>query len=89
MIRRTTNTGRSEGGQLVLPFAARPSLATQPIEPFTVRITEAMRLTGLRRSKLYELITSGEIETVKVGRCTLVLVASLRALIDRGRNAPS
>ncbi len=86
MIRRTTNSGPSEGGQLALPFAPKPSLAVPPIEPFTVRIGEAMRITGLRRSKLYELIASGDIEVVKIGRCSLVVVASLRALIEQARS---
>jgi excisionase family DNA binding protein len=45
--------------------------------PITVRIREACRLTGIGRSKLYELIAAGEIETIKVGTITLVPVASL------------
>jgi len=52
------------------------------IEPITVRIPEAVRMTGLSRSKLYELIRDGEIETVKVGASTLVLVSSLNAFIE-------
>lgn len=50
------------------------------IEPLTVRISTAVRITGLSRSRIYELIQSGDINTVKVGRCTLVLFASLKAL---------
>jgi predicted DNA-binding transcriptional regulator AlpA len=34
--------------------------------PITVRIPEACRLTGIGRSKLYELIAAGQIEIVKV-----------------------
>ncbi|MBS0505148.1 MAG: helix-turn-helix domain-containing protein [Proteobacteria bacterium] len=57
---------------------------TEPqIEPISVRIREACRLTGVGRSKLYELIASGEVETVKIGRITLVPMRSLRALITR------
>ncbi|OYX49160.1 MAG: excisionase [Sphingomonas sp. 32-66-10] len=55
------------------------------LEPISVRIADAIRLTGIRRSKLYELIASGDLETVKIGRCTLVPVASLLALIERAR----
>nr|WP_278986627.1 helix-turn-helix domain-containing protein [Sphingobium yanoikuyae] len=55
------------------------------LEPISVRIADAIRLTGIRRSKLYELIASGDLETVKIGRCTLVPVASLHALIERAR----
>jgi hypothetical protein len=54
-----------------------------PLEPLTVRIPVAVQLTGIGRSKLYELIAAGEVETVKVGTSTLVTVASLRRLIQK------
>ena len=56
-----------------------------PIEPIAVRLPEATRLTGIGRSKLYELIASGDIETAKIGTCTLITVASLRQLIEKAR----
>jgi excisionase family DNA binding protein len=52
----------------------------QKIEPLTVRISTAVRITGLSRSRIYELIQSGDLDTVKVGRATLVQYASLKAL---------
>ncbi|WP_313737126.1 excisionase family DNA-binding protein [Sphingobium yanoikuyae] len=52
----------------------------QKIEPLTVRISTAVRITGLSRSRIYELIQSGELNTVKVGRATLVQFESLKAL---------
>jgi excisionase family DNA binding protein len=52
----------------------------QKIEPLTVRVSTAVRITGLSRSRIYELIQSGDIDTVKVGRCTLVKFESLKAL---------
>lgn len=54
--------------------------------PFAVRIREACRLTGIGRSKLYELIAAGEIEIIKVGAITLVPVASLTAFLRRRAN---
>ena len=50
------------------------------IEPLTVRISTAVRITGLSRSRIYELIQSGDLETVKVGRATLVNFRSLKGL---------
>lgn len=50
------------------------------IEPLTVRISTAVRITGLSRSRIYELIESGDLETVKVGRATLVNYQSLKGL---------
>ncbi|MEE4539452.1 MAG: helix-turn-helix domain-containing protein, partial [Erythrobacter sp.] len=37
------------------------------------------------RTKLYELISSGELETVKIGKATRVTTASLNELVRRGR----
>lgn len=51
--------------------------------PRTVRIREACRLTGIGRSKLYELIAVGEIEIIKVGAITLVPVPSLTSFLRR------
>ena len=59
----------------------RPSL-----EPISVKIPEAVRLTGLSRSRIYELMKSGDIEFAKVGSSTLILVESLRMFI-RSRSA--
>lgn len=52
----------------------------------SVRIPEAIRMTGIGRSKIYELIASGDIEAVKVGRCTLIKVESLHNLVN---NSPA
>ena len=49
----------------------------------TVRVREACRLTGIGRSKLYELIAAGDIEVVKVGTITLVPVDSLARFLQR------
>jgi excisionase family DNA binding protein len=60
-------------------------MSEPPVEPISVRIREACRLTGIGRSKLYELIDSGEVNIVKIGRITLVPMTSLRGLIERAR----
>ena len=63
----------------------RHDAGQSPIAPITVRIKDACRMTGIGRSKLYELIDTGEIETFKVGRITLIPVESIRRfLIGKG-----
>ena len=52
-------------------------------KPLTVRIRDACRMTGIGRSKLYELIGRGEIETIKIGTITLVPVAGLEDFLHR------
>lgn len=50
-------------------------------DPISVKIPEAVRLTGLSRSRIYELMKSGDIEFAKVGSSTLILVDGLRRFI--------
>lgn len=53
--------------------------------PLCVRVASATALLGIGRTKLYELIAPRELETIRVGRRTLVLRASIDALIERLR----
>jgi excisionase family DNA binding protein len=55
------------------------------LEPISVKIPEAVRLSGLSRSRIYELIKGGDIEFAKVGSSTLIIVESLRQFIERQR----
>lgn len=50
------------------------------LEPLTVRVATAVRIAGLSRSRIYELIQSGDLETTKVGRATLIQYRSLKGL---------
>ena len=75
--------------QLNLQFASAPKASrSNGAEPLAVRIPDAVRMTGIGRSKLYELIASGDLDTIKVGRCTLVPMESLRALLGKARMVP-
>jgi len=44
-------------------------------------------MIGVGRTKLYELIAAGEVETVKLGKSTRITTASLHDLIRRQRGA--
>lgn len=50
-------------------------------EPLTVRVATAVQISGLSRSRLYEIIKAGELETMKVGRATLIRYDSLKKLL--------
>ena len=85
----TRRKGRNveDGVQLGLPLdKPRPPKLNVQCEPITVRIPEAIRLTGIGRSKLYDLIASGDLEAVKIGTCTLIPMASLHSLIARSKS---
>lgn len=57
----------------------------QPVDPICVRVNDAARMIGVGRTKLYELISTGELETVKIGQATRVTTASLYRLVERSR----
>ncbi len=46
------------------------------IEPEWLSVKDLMTLTGLGRTKCYELVASGELEAIKVGRGVRVSRAS-------------
>lgn len=62
---------------------SRPGEGVAPAVPerLSVRVPVAMELTGLTRSKLYELIKSGELPIIKIGATTLIPMESLRHLL--------
>lgn len=50
---------------------------------FSVSVTDASRSLGIGKTKTYDLINSGKLDTIKVGRRTLVTVHSLTALVGK------
>ena len=53
------------------------------MDPITVTVDGAKKALGLGNTKIYELIGSGKLQTVKIGRRTLVKTDSIRALVDQ------
>jgi excisionase family DNA binding protein len=53
------------------------------LTPLLFSVTDAARLLGLGRSKLYELLSAGEVRTVKVGRRRLVPADALAEYVAR------
>ena len=47
-----------------------------------ISIADAARTLSVGRTKLYQLVDEGRVETVRLGRRRLVKVASLRKLAD-------
>lgn len=50
--------------------------------PLTLSIKDAVRVSSIGRTKLHELIKSGDLKVTRIGRRTLVNAASLRSLLD-------
>jgi hypothetical protein len=54
----------------------------QPVEPVALTIPNAQRMTGIGRTRLYDLMGSGAIDSIKVGKRRLVLVASIHRFVE-------
>ena len=52
------------------------------MEPITTSINDAAKALSLGRTSIYALIREGRLETIKLGRRTLVRIASIRRLLD-------
>jgi excisionase family DNA binding protein len=52
------------------------------IKPLALTVAEALKATGLGRTKFYELVNEGRIKTISLGRRRLVVYASLEALVS-------
>ncbi len=52
-------------------------------DALTVRVPVAARMLGIGKTKLYDLIAAHEIDVVKVGRATLIVVKSLERFVER------
>jgi excisionase family DNA binding protein len=51
------------------------------MEKLAVSVSDACRLIGIGRTKVYELIKEGRLQTVKLGRRTVIKVDSIRSLL--------
>jgi excisionase family DNA binding protein len=52
------------------------------MDPIATSINDAAKALSLGRTSIYALIREGRLETLKLGRRTLVKVASIRQLLD-------
>jgi hypothetical protein len=62
---------------------------TNPDPIITAPIDAFCRLSGLGRTKVYELIGDGTLTSITIGKRRLVVLDSFRRLIERQRAAPA
>ena len=71
--------------ELQITSSVREAVRSQTVpfaQKLTCTINEACEMTGLGRTKLYELIGDGHLATTTVGRRRLVVVRSLLSLLE-------
>jgi excisionase family DNA binding protein len=54
-------------------------------EPLLLNPTEAARALGIGRSKLYKLLQSGDLQSVRIGACRRIPADALSDLVARLR----
>jgi len=73
--------GRSTPRSPFSPTKDRDAKVVPFRERLSCTVDEACTVTGLGRTKLYELIGSGQLATTTIGRRRLVIVRSLLKLV--------
>jgi excisionase family DNA binding protein len=82
---RRTRRENDEVVELQTTSSAPEAVRSQTVpfvQKLTCTINEACEMTGLGRTKLYELIGDGHLATTTVGRRRLVVVRSLLSLLE-------
>lgn len=64
------------------PPRVRKDLPLNPQERLTFRVSEAIRVTGIGRSKIFELLASGTLKSKNVEGMRLIDGDSLRSLLS-------
>lgn len=65
-----------------MEHVALSSAGDRSREALTVSVGEALRLVGIGRTRFYQLVASGQVTTVKLGRRRFVHLASLKVLVS-------
>jgi excisionase family DNA binding protein len=74
----------SHGQMEIIPFETAPtSTARQHDEPLLLRVSEAALLLTISERHLYDLLRSGEIPAIRLGRCVRVSRAALLRYINQ------
>jgi excisionase family DNA binding protein len=68
-------------------YSRHPAPTISVKDRLTLRLPDAVLYSGLGRSTLYNLISSGRLQSVKIGSRRLILRESLDALMTCAREA--
>jgi hypothetical protein len=58
----------------------------RPAIPITATIPEFRRISGISRSRIYELLDAGELQSVHIGVRRLIIIQSYLYFIERQRS---
>lgn len=63
--------------------------APEPEQPWLLDSRDVARLLGIGRTKTFQLMMSGELPTIRLGRCVRVPAAALQSWIESRTHLPS
>lgn len=63
-------------------MVTRMRASSSSIEPLTVTVADARKISGLSNTTVYKLIGEGKLQVVKIGTRTLITYASVKALLE-------
>lgn len=62
-------------------------MVAQTFHPYAFTMENAARFSGLSRSRLYELMATGQLKAFKIGSRRMILHEELKALLDNAASA--
>lgn len=74
-----SSTERTDPG----PPLTGPLIGEHLMEPLLLTPVQAARMLGIGRSKLYELLAKGQLESVRIGNCRRVPAQALHNFLAR------
>ena len=60
--------------------------AASDVQALSVTVAAAVKMTGLGRTTIFELLKAGRLRSAKIGSRRLILVSSLRELLEQASN---
>ena len=76
-------TNRKTPSEAISPTPRAEHQTIPELQPITVTIPVGCRVSGLGRSTIYRLLDAGEIDSVKVGKRRLIILASLQTRLTQ------
>lgn len=58
-------------------------MAGQIVQPYALTIDNAARFSGLSRSRIYELMGTGDLKSFKIGSRRMIMLNDMKGFLDQ------
>ena len=84
IVMRSSHVWLNSGREEVMPKTPKArNSAGGSREPWLLRVEEAAELLGISRSFVYDLISSGQLPSVRIGGCRRIWAVQLREWLEQ------